>query len=220
MTTLQATTSSAKFAYYSYIQSYIPPWIFCTVILCVYPETTKSSKPWKIKFSVAFGTEREVHGEKGNIFKMSCTSAYCKMPCKHVLTVMIHKVDCHASNPRKRSLPTISDSSEEPGTRKRKRNRKEYQKAYRANPVNKARKAVLMRGYYNDPAKKAMRKAWRKRYHSRPDVKAKRQAYQKKFYRNVPRKAKMDQPKRVYIGNSQNSFGQVLIVDWCCAVVC
>ncbi len=88
------------------------------MILCVYPETTRSAKgkPWKIKFSVAFGTEREMQGEKGNIFKMSCTSVYWKMPCKHVLTVMIHKVDCHASNPRKRSLPTTSDGFEKPGT--------------------------------------------------------------------------------------------------------
>ena len=135
------------------------------------------------------------------------------MPCKHVLAVMIHKVDCHASNPLKRSLPTISNSSEEPGTRKRKRNRKEYQKAYRANPVNKARAAALNRGYHNDPVKQAMKKATAKRYHSRPDVKAKRQAYQKKYYRNVRRKAKMGQPKRIYIGNSKDSFGQVLIVD-------
>ena len=85
----------------------------------MYPETTKSAKPWKIKFSVPFGTEREVFGEKGNIFKMSCTSVYCKMPCKHVLAVMIHKVDCHGNatnSTRKRSLPTTSDGFEKPGT--------------------------------------------------------------------------------------------------------
>ena len=87
----------------------------------MYPETTKTAKPWKIKFSVNFGTEREVDGELGNIHSMTCTCsmacAYCKTPCKHILALMVHKVDTYrgrATYPKKRSLPAASDSSGEP----------------------------------------------------------------------------------------------------------